>query len=336
MHPNETQPSAAAPAAETPGRPRVTVIVPVAEVNDYVRESLPRIAAQGPDVEILLVPDEDTGESFTATRVVPSGPIGPAAKRDMAAAEARGEFLAFLDDDAYPAPGWLEAALERFKDPEVAAVGGPAVTPADEPLMRAASGAVYESRLASGGYVYRYLPRPARLVDDYPTVNLIVRADVFRRLGGFKSEWWPGEDTKLCLDMTKGLGHKIVYDPKVFVWHHRRPLFWRHFRQVAGYALHRGHFARVYPQTSLRPAYFVPSLFVVFLVAGPLAALAWRPAGWIWAAVMGLYGALVVGAAARHLARPALAALVAVGIVLTHIVYGVLFVAGLAAPRLRH
>jgi hypothetical protein len=42
---------------------------------------------------------------------------------------ARGEILAFLDDDAYPADGWLEAAMARFEDPTVCAVGGPGVTP---------------------------------------------------------------------------------------------------------------------------------------------------------------------------------------------------------------
>ena len=120
-------------------------------------------------------------------------------------------------------------------------------------------------------------PRRARDVDDYPSCNLFVRRLPFVGHVGECLRYWPGEDTKLCMLLTKTEGKRIVYEPEAVVYHHRRALFWGHFRQVWNYAVHRGFFAKRYPDTSLRPQYFVPSTFVV---AGALAipALVFLPA----------------------------------------------------------
>src|SRR5262245_6646169 len=45
--------------------------------------------------------------------------------RHLGAREARGEILAFLDDDVLLGPSWLEAMDDAFSDPEVMLTGGP-------------------------------------------------------------------------------------------------------------------------------------------------------------------------------------------------------------------
>src|SRR5208337_3387414 len=114
----------------------------------------------------------------------------------------------------------------------------------------------------------RYWPVGSiRNVDDWPSVNLLVRKDIFEKVGGFNSKYWPGEDTKLCLDIVKQ-GKKILYDPDVFVWHHRREGIIRHLKQIGGYGLHRGFFARKFPDTSRKLKYFIPSFFSIYILAG--------------------------------------------------------------------
>src|SRR5687768_13693817 len=50
----------------------------------------------------------------------------PATRRNRAASEARGEILAFIDDDATASPEWLTTACRYFDDhPDVVAIGGP-------------------------------------------------------------------------------------------------------------------------------------------------------------------------------------------------------------------
>ncbi|MBQ5511265.1 MAG: hypothetical protein IIT94_09040, partial [Prevotella sp.] len=77
-----------------------------------------------------------------------------------------------------------------------------------------------------------------------------------------------GEDTLLCEDIVYGQGKRLVYDPWAIVYHHRRRLFGPHLRQLGRYAFHRGYFVKKSPKTSFKLSYFVPSLFVLGLVAG--------------------------------------------------------------------
>ena len=248
---------------------KYSFIIPVKEINHYIRESVPKILAIGrDDYEIIIYPDHASGKTWQKTKQIASGPGGPAMKRTLAIRDAQGDILVFMDDDAYPEKNFLELLDEDFSDPSIVAVGGPAITPKDDTFLQKVSGAVFLSPL-SGGYPERYVPvGKKRFVDDWPTVNLSVRKDVFSDLGGFDTAYWPGEDTKFCLDLLEKKGKKILYDPRLIAWHHRREGFVRHMRQVSGYGIHRGFFARVYPATSFRLKYFIPSAFLVYIIAG--------------------------------------------------------------------
>jgi hypothetical protein len=318
------------------------IIVPVKSHNAYSAESLAVCRRVYPEQELYFSPDEAVSLDDPAVRVLPSGAVGPGAKRDLCAAATQAEFLAFLDDDAYPEPGWLEAALAAFDDPTVGAVGGPAVTPGDDPVSFWASGLVYESRLVGGPYAFRYRPLPARDCDDYPTCNLLVRRSVFEAIGGFDTRYWPGEDTVACLKIVHEKGLRIRYVPGALVRHHRRPMFGGHLRQLNRYARHRGFFMKHFPQTSLRPSYFAPTALLLWCLLGWLPALAWPVWMALWAASLGVYAALAALEAARlTLGAPPqkrglkLWAWVWGGQVATHLSYGFNLVLGLLAARMQ-
>lgn len=248
-----------------------SIIIPVKSINDYVRETVPHIQRLAdPHWELMVIPNEEEPNEWSEdgrVRVYPSGRVGPAAKRDLGAAQALGEILVFLDDDSYPAEDLLIIAERYFADPSIVALGGPAITPPDDGFWQRVSGAVFLSKF-SGGAPERYVPiGKARPVQDWPSVNLMVRKSDFLAIGGFDSPYWPGEDTKLCLDLIQKTGKTILYVPEMRVWHHRRAGLGAHLRQVGGYGLHRGYFAKKYPQTSCRPIYFAPSMFLVFSAA---------------------------------------------------------------------
>lgn len=287
-----------------------------------------------PDLEIIIVTDKPVEPRIKDSRIkiISAGPLRPADKRDIAAKEAKGDILAFIDDDAYPREDWLENALKDFSDIEIAAVGGPGLTPCDDSLLEQASGLIYSSFLVGGAYRYRYIQEARRFVDDYPSCNFFVRKSAFSELGGFNTSFWPGEDTKLCLGITKGLGKKIIYDPEVVVYHHRRPLFAAHLKQVAAYALHRGYFAKRFPQTSFRIAYFIPTLFLAGICLGSLVSSLVTSLKIVYFAVLASYLLIVFIFSAFAGLRMML--LLAAGIILTHLIYGFYFLKGLMSPKL--
>ncbi len=319
--------------------PLFSLIIPFKAPCAYIEESLPHIfRLMEQRFEVILLPDEPMeAEGLFAhpkVRIIPTGAVSPAVKRDRGAEAAGGEFLAFIDDDAYPDPAWLSAALAAFRGQEnVIAVGGPAITPEHDPFWARASGAVFLSRL-SGGFPRRYLRLGSTVeIDDWPTVNLLVRRDAFMRIGGFDSEYWPGEDTKLCMDLVRETGGRILYVPEAYVWHHRRPGLKKHLRQIGNYGLHRGHFARKHPATSRRPHYFIPAAWAAFFILG---LLFFRDTA-LFRLGLGAYLAVLALALCDILRyeSPAVTLAAAPYIVLTHLWYGFRFILGLSLPSLK-
>ena len=345
---------AAEPRAMPPVPPSVTAVVACPGASAMLRECVAALGAvrasvPGASLEAVVLPDFPTGERWPEwVREIPTGKVLPSEKRNAGILAARGEIVAFLDDDARPLPGWLSHALPWFSDGNVGAVGGPAVTPPEDPFAAKISGRVYANPLVSGGARRRYFPTAVRDEDDLPSCNLLVRADVLRETGGYSSENWPGEDTVLCLQIVHRLGKRMVYDPGAAAAHHRRPLFGPHLRQVSRYARHRGYFVKKFPETSRRFAYFVPSLLLLGTVATPAglaasciavapnAAAAVRLAvgalsvlGCIGLAVLALYALLVM--LFSFSTRLRAWAWTAAGIVATHYAYGWNFLSGLLA-----
>ncbi len=319
---------------------RVSIIVPVKAINDYIREAIPyHMQLDYDDFELIIFPDEVSEEELSdplfandRIKVIPSGKTGPAEKRDLSMKYATGDIFAFIDDDAYPRKDWLKNAVEILGREEVGAVGGPAITEPNDPLLLQGSGRVLESFMCSGKYTYRYIPGKAREDDDIPSVNLIVKRDVFEQVGGYDSNFYPGEDTKLCMDIVN-TGKKLIYDPEVLVYHHRRALFKGHLKQITNYAKHRGFFAKELPQTSLRFTYFLPTLFDIGLLGGlivcPILPMLW----YVYVCVLAIYFVLCT-ISLRKCNSIRLFILSLVGIIATHVSYGIFFVKGLLSKEL--
>ncbi|MBO6167230.1 MAG: glycosyltransferase [Kiritimatiellae bacterium] len=316
-----------------PRPPKVSVVVACPGDSEMLRECIAALEVQTyANWELIVLPDEPFDVGFDPLRitVVPTGKVRPAEKRNAGIKRSSGDIVAFIDDDAYPDAHWLEYAVKYFGDFTVGAVGGPGVTPPGDGFREKAGGRVYANLLVSGNFRYRYVAGSVRKdVDDYPSCNLLVRKDILESIGGYRTDFWPGEDTLLCKDIVDS-GKRIVYDPWVIVCHHRRALFGPHLRQLGRYAFHRGYFCKRYPSNSLRLGYFVPTAFVAYLCVCLVSTLI-MCASWVLFAPLILYVALVLVTSFSR--NPLEWAWTAAGVAATHIVYGFRFAEGLYADK---
>jgi len=323
---------------------KFSIIIPVRTINDYLKKNIIEIKnLDYQNFEVIIVVDFDVNYEFNDDRfkiiVSNTKNNSPGEKRNLGASVSTGNILAFLDDDAYPHFDWLSKANKVFEqNPDIYALGSPALTPKESPILQRASGRILESYLASGFTRYRHFPMPQRVIGDYPTVNLFIKKYAFNEINGFDTNVWPGEDTKICLDLKRHFKKEFLYHPDPKVIHHRRSLFIPHLQQISRYALHRGYFAKIYKDTSLRPSYFIPSLFLSGLVFGLILSLIFPIFFYLYFLVLVLYIIILIIESLKVLERDKnifMPFLFIIGTFLTHVFYGINFIKGLLKePRL--
>jgi glycosyltransferase involved in cell wall biosynthesis len=257
----------------------------------------------------------------------------PSCQRNRAAAEASGELLYFLDDDSMASPDMLRRAVPHFVDPQVAAVGGPSLTPASDTLRQKAFGAALSSLIGGGGVRNRYRKSgTARATGDNELIlcNLCFRRDRYLECGGLDERLYPNEENEL-MDRLKRSGRILVHDPDLAVERSQRPT-WRAFaRQLFTYGRGRGEQTII--SRRVGPASLVPSLFLVYLL---LLTLADNP---VYTLPLLCYAGAVLATAGRESSRLGvwqLFFLVSVAIPMLHLAYGAGMICGLLAPRFRH
>lgn len=144
-----------------------------------------------------------------------------AASRAIGVNGATESVIAFIDDDAYAEPEWLERLLAAYDMPDIGAVGG-----------RARNGRVGEEQeghdrigrfLPNGRLTGNFAADPGRTIDaDHMLgANMSVRTDVLRSIGGIH-DYYPGtclrEDSDLALRVRRA-GYRIRFAPDAIVLH---------------------------------------------------------------------------------------------------------------------
>ena len=263
---------------ELKSNPLVSIIIPLKKINDYIKEETEYLLEQTyKNFELIILPDFCSEEEIDLEifkdkriKIIETGNLPPALKRAKGVEISNGEILAFLDDDTYPEKDWLKNSLRAMETKNIKALGGPAVTSPKDNFSKQISGLIYGSALMSGKHKARYVPDKVQYVRDYPSCNFIITKELYEKVGGFDSEYWPGEDTILCNNIMKA-NEKILYTPEALVYHHRRDLFFGHFKQLKGYAWHRGYFVKKFGGNSFELSYFIPSIFLLWSVFLPIA-----------------------------------------------------------------
>lgn len=226
--------------------PMVTVAVCTRGRPEDLARCLEALLAQrdAPPHELVVVDNapadtltQELVARFPECRYVVEEPGGLGFARNRALREARGEVLAFVDDDALPAEGWLRAVASVFAaDPSIGVCGGPTVpveleTRAQE-LFEERGGFPqdFERRVygleTPAGWHARHWPLLAGSL--FSGCNLALRVEPLRELGGFDDAMGPGTPT------TGGDDHDIVYrllvagqrlavEPTALMRHRHRP-----------------------------------------------------------------------------------------------------------------
>ena len=183
------------------------------------------------DYEILVVDNASTDE--TAEYVQEKMKVAPRIRysrecqqglshaRNRGIREAKGDIVAYVDDDCRVPPGWISALVSAYRETQADAVGGPAKpkwenSPSKLTLM------LFRLGLIPGTYNRGTVRHET---DWIVGCNMSFQRTVFDQIDGFRTDvgrmghrQLSGEEVDLCTRMVQArLG--IIYDPAAWVWH---------------------------------------------------------------------------------------------------------------------
>ena len=167
------------------------------------------------DYEIL----KDATQTFRLLRVEQNVFFGPGCNKGAEA--ALGEFILFLNNDAFLPPGTVESLLEAFAEKPDCGAAGPVFYYPDGRLQEAGASVNADGlprQRGKGDPWFRVEALPRFDVVDYVSgACLMMRRSMFHELGGFDGLYAPAyyEDTDLCFKLT-------THDLKVYLATHAK------------------------------------------------------------------------------------------------------------------
>jgi len=278
----ETLPAAPrVPESEWPldqALPSISVVIPsLLERADGLDACLRSLAELDyPDYEVIVVDNRPAGAApvqLPGVRVVRETRPGISAARNRGLAEAKGDLIAFTDDDVVVDPGWLRAIATRLvAHPEEACVTGLTLpseleTPAQVALEEYYGGfgvRTFEAvshRMRAAGWRSLMTPATVDAMGDDGRVlrsfslyaagsfgagaNMAFRAGALRELGGFDCALGAGTATHGGEDLAifarlAWRGHAVAFEPASIVHHTHRREEASLERQIKGYGVGYG------------------------------------------------------------------------------------------------
>jgi hypothetical protein len=140
---------------------------------------------------------------------------------------ATGEIVAYIDDDAYPDPHWLQYLAYTYLTTDFAGVGGMSpAPPGDGPIADCVAN-------APGRPVHVLLTDTE--AEHIPGCNMSFRRSVLEAIGGFDPRYRAaGDDVDVCWRILDR-GWKIGFHAGALNWHHCRNSIKTYWKQQQGY-----------------------------------------------------------------------------------------------------
>lgn len=248
-----------------PGVVRLSVVIPTLGRLTALEGCLRALSASSfprERFEVIVADDEGSGSvertaapwtrRMSLRVVTTGGRAGASAARNAGLAAARGNGVAFTDDDCEPEADWLVRLAEALDSNPGCAAGGT--------IVNGATGRCAEGSQAVLDATHAHFNGGAGGPTFFATSNLAFPAEALRAIGGFDESFPYAEDRELCVRWLAG-GRRFVRAPDAVVRHMRRltpaDLWRQHFGYGRGaWRFHRVRSERDWGRFEIEPGFY--------------------------------------------------------------------------------
>ena len=323
--------------------PQVTVIMPILNEANFIRQSLGAVLTQDYPAESLEIIVVDGGSTDNTLPLVqglrlnhPNLRLLHNPKRIQAAAlnigimAARGEIVIRVDGHTLIAPNYVRCCVEYLRQGKADNVGG-LMRPVGTTYCGKAIALATSSPFGIGGSKFHYSEREQYVDTVYMGA---FRRTIFDRIGLFDEQLKINEDYEFNYRLRQA-GGKILLSPTLNSSYVPRQSLGALWRQYFQYGHWKVRMLQKHP-ASLRWRQTAPPLFVSSLVGNLLLGIFWRPALWLLGIILSLYLLINLAAsiAAAHQAGWRYFLIVPVIFMIIHCAWGLGFWYGVMAVRL--
>jgi len=195
-----------------------SIIIPTYNDNQQLERCLRALEQQDfarNDYEVIVVnnnPENPTPKVSDKIIVIDESKPGSYAARNKGLEIAKGDYIFFTDSDCIPGSDWISSALSFFSRQNVDRIAGHVSL-----FYSSSSPSIYEKL----DYVTAFNQKNNAQNGVSVTANLIVRKEVFEKVGNFNAKLLSGGDIEWNKRATKA-GYSIVYNPNTSVSHPAR------------------------------------------------------------------------------------------------------------------
>jgi len=217
---------------------KVSVIVPVRDEEDSIRELLDSLLAQTRPPDEIVITDggsvdttpqiiESYKEKGAPVKLICAGAALPGRGRNLAAAAAKFEWLAFTDGGIRLAKDWLEAlVLKASADDSIDIVYG-SVEPVTDTFF---------TECAAIAYVPPPQPQEDVIARPRFIASSLLRREAWARVNGFPENLRSAEDL-IFMDRLEKAGYRAVFEPRALVYWRLRSTLTSTFKRFLVYSL---------------------------------------------------------------------------------------------------
>ena len=198
----------------------ISIVIPSKIIDYNLENCIRKIRSFYKDIKIFLVLDSLNKKLFDKNiEILISGKKSIGYKRNIAVDKIKTKYVCFIDSDAYPNSHWLNNVEGLFRtSKKIGAVGGPNLSPQTNEIEK-----ILVSRIRKNSFVTLNKKTKDKngskgFIEFLPSCNLIVKTNLYKKCGGMYDKLYSGEEISLNYKIKK-LGYKIIFDPKIYVYH---------------------------------------------------------------------------------------------------------------------